>query len=226
MAGPRVSKGRIAFYVVLAVGMLLGILFVPAGRLDWWPGWAYFGLIALTTSVSTALVTRRNPELAHRRLTIGEGTKPWDRVMLGLVKATFLGAIVLGAYDAGRHGADLPAWLWPIGAAFFFAGNWILTASMLENTHFESTVRIQTDRDHRVIDTGPYSVPRCSSSRSGSSWRRGCSAANSRATRSTVSGSDTGSCRESGDSPRPPADSRDLDREWTTGHGRIKWLWI
>jgi protein-S-isoprenylcysteine O-methyltransferase Ste14 len=27
---------------------------------------------------------------------------------------------------------------------------------MLENTHFEPTVRIQRDRDNREVDTGPY----------------------------------------------------------------------
>jgi protein-S-isoprenylcysteine O-methyltransferase Ste14 len=28
------------------------------------------------------------------------------------------------------------------------------------NRHFEATVRIQTDRDHKVIDTGPYAYIR------------------------------------------------------------------
>lgn len=160
MDAPRVSRTRIGFYVFLAAGILAAVLFVPAGRLDWWPGWAYLALIAITTTVSSVLVVRRDPELAHRRMSIGEGTRPWDRVIFGLIKATFMGAIVLGAWDSGRHGADLPAWLWPIGGAMLIAGTWILTASMLTNTHFESTVRIQADRDHRVIDTGPYAIVR------------------------------------------------------------------
>ena len=31
---------------------------------------------------------------------------------------------------------------------------------MVVNPHFEKTVRIQTDRDHRLIDTGPYRIVR------------------------------------------------------------------
>ena len=31
---------------------------------------------------------------------------------------------------------------------------------MASNTHFEGTVRIQTDRDHQVIDRGPYGYVR------------------------------------------------------------------
>ena len=32
--------------------------------------------------------------------------------------------------------------------------------SMVENPYFEKTVRIQADRGHRVIDTGPYAYVR------------------------------------------------------------------
>ena len=31
---------------------------------------------------------------------------------------------------------------------------------MVVNPHFEKTVRIQIDRDHRVIDSGPYAIVR------------------------------------------------------------------
>ena len=36
---------------------------------------------------------------------------------------------------------------------------WITRAQAV-NRHFEPTVRIQTDRNHTVIDTGPYAVMR------------------------------------------------------------------
>ena len=32
----------------------------------------------------------------------------------------------------------------------------LVTWAMLVNTHFEKTVRLQTDRAHRVVDVGPY----------------------------------------------------------------------
>jgi protein-S-isoprenylcysteine O-methyltransferase Ste14 len=36
----------------------------------------------------------------------------------------------------------------------------LLTWAMAVNTHFEKTVRIQHDRGHRVIDSGPYRIVR------------------------------------------------------------------
>jgi protein-S-isoprenylcysteine O-methyltransferase Ste14 len=42
----------------------------------------------------------------------------------------------------------------------FLPGAAMLTWSMVVNPFFEKTVRIQTDRGHRVIDTGPYAYVR------------------------------------------------------------------
>ena len=33
---------------------------------------------------------------------------------------------------------------------------WLITWAPLANAHLETYVRIQTERDHRVCDTGPY----------------------------------------------------------------------
>jgi len=42
----------------------------------------------------------------------------------------------------------------------FIPGAALFTWSMAVNPFFEKTVRIQTERGHRVIDTGPYHVVR------------------------------------------------------------------
>jgi protein-S-isoprenylcysteine O-methyltransferase Ste14 len=48
----------------------------------------------------------------------------------------------------------------PVGAVLVSLGFVVSARSMAENPHFEGTVRIQHDRDHRVIATGPYAVVR------------------------------------------------------------------
>jgi protein-S-isoprenylcysteine O-methyltransferase Ste14 len=42
----------------------------------------------------------------------------------------------------------------------FLVGVGIFTWAMAVNKFFERTVRIQTDRGHKVIDTGPYAIVR------------------------------------------------------------------
>jgi protein-S-isoprenylcysteine O-methyltransferase Ste14 len=47
-----------------------------------------------------------------------------------------------------------------VGYVPFLAGLGLVTWAEAVNKFFEPTVRIQTDRGHRVIDTGPYAVVR------------------------------------------------------------------
>ena len=42
----------------------------------------------------------------------------------------------------------------------FILGSVLIHWAMLVNRHFESSVRIQKDRGHRVITTGPYRIVR------------------------------------------------------------------
>ena len=54
----------------------------------------------------------------------------------------------------------MPPWAWLPGIAVWLAGNVLFTWAMGVNPFFEKTVRIQTERGHRVIDTGPYAFVR------------------------------------------------------------------
>ena len=49
-----------------------------------------------------------------------------------------------------------PQWMWPVGLVLFLPGTALFTGSMGVNPFFEKTVRMQSERGHRVIDTGPY----------------------------------------------------------------------
>ena len=124
-------------------------------------GWLFIGVQIVGTAVISILVWRKDPELARRRATFGEGTKRWDFVMLGVFGATFLGVLLVAAFDAGRGWSKMDGYgWWIVSLVLFCVYGVILTWSMLVNTHFEKTVRIQTDRNHKVIDTGQYSIVR------------------------------------------------------------------
>ncbi len=131
-------------------------LFTAAGSWGWVLGWAYVGLLTLGQTVTAIVIRRKDPELLARRGAIGEGTKAWDRVVLGLFALTYLATIGVAALDAGQGWSPLPLALWGVGAAMYVLGVAFVTWAMSVNTHFEKTVRIQHDRDHTVCDRGPY----------------------------------------------------------------------
>jgi len=67
----------------------------------------------------------------------------------------------VAALDDGRfHWLPVPWWVCGIGYVLLIAGLAGMTWAESVNKFFEPTVRIQTDRGHRVIDTGPYAIVR------------------------------------------------------------------
>jgi protein-S-isoprenylcysteine O-methyltransferase Ste14 len=141
-------------------------LFGVAGRWDWLRGWVYVALLALGPSLSGLLVWRKDPELLRRRASAGEGTPRWDKVVLGLFGLTWVLVPLTAAYEVRRGGVVSGVGSrglggdWVAGLLLFALGTILVTAAMLANTHFEKTVRIQKDRDHRVVEGGPYAVVR------------------------------------------------------------------
>jgi protein-S-isoprenylcysteine O-methyltransferase Ste14 len=144
--------------VVAGLGALTFFVgfFLIAGWMHWTRGWATLGLICLGQTISALYVSREDPELLKRRLHGGEGTKWWDRLWLGAFGVFCLMIFVVAGVDVGKGGSTVPAWLWPLGAVLYLAFAIGITWAMHVNTHFEKTIRIQTDRNHKVIDDGPY----------------------------------------------------------------------
>ena len=90
-----------------------------------------------------------------------KGTKRWD-IAWGVVFGPILISIyIVAGLDAVRfEWSTMSALFWPVGLIVFLAGTALFSWSMGVNPFFEKTVRIQTERGHRVIDTGPYAFVR------------------------------------------------------------------
>jgi len=147
--------------VYFAIVALAAMIFILAGRWDWWPGWAFLILVVGALSVESFILYRHDPGLFEARSRFGKGTQGTDYLFLAVFSLAFLGVLIVGPLDAGRFGwAPLPAWSFIPGAILYLAGEAFVGWSMYENTFFEKTVRLQSDRDHRVITTGPYAFVR------------------------------------------------------------------
>jgi protein-S-isoprenylcysteine O-methyltransferase Ste14 len=77
--------------------------------------------------------------------------------MVALFGLAFIAIPIVGAFDNGRyHWTSMQGWLVYPGSALFLIHIWIFAWAMKVNTFFEKTVRIQKERDHYVVDSGPY----------------------------------------------------------------------
>jgi protein-S-isoprenylcysteine O-methyltransferase Ste14 len=152
---------RVAAYMLIALLVFALLLFVPAGTVVWWRGWQFL-LIFFGAMTATALwLWRVNPEIYIARRRIHEGTKRWDVILLCFLVPTMTAILPVAALDDARfHWFPLPSSAIALGYALLLAGVGITAWAQAVNRFFEPGVRIQTDRGHRVIDTGPYAIVR------------------------------------------------------------------
>ena len=136
-------------------------LFLPAGTWMWARGWLFILVIVVASILSTLYLRRVNPEVIAARINRHKGTKRWDLLLVAIMLPTLLAIPILAALDDGRfHWLPVPWWGCVLGYALLITGMVGLTWAESVNKFFEPTVRIQTDRGHRVIDTGPYAIVR------------------------------------------------------------------
>lgn len=160
-AQQRLGVAQLSVAVIAGIGTIGLVLFWPAGALRWPAGWAYLALMTAYFCINVVYLNRVNPELIAHRMRFGSGTKRWDIVWSIAFTPLFTAVYIVAGLDAVRYEwSVMPSWLWPLGLALFVPGAWLFSWSMGVNPFFEKTVRIQTERGHRVIDTGPYAYVR------------------------------------------------------------------
>jgi len=148
-----------AAFILLALPAV--ILFGASGRLDWWMGWVYFALTTGFSIGSRLLMYWKIPELIEERsqATQKEGVKSWDKVLmpLGLIVSTFI-LIVAGLDKRFEWSPNLPLLLQITALVITALGYSLSTWATLVNRFFSAVVRIQRDRGHTVVSSGPYSI--------------------------------------------------------------------
>jgi protein-S-isoprenylcysteine O-methyltransferase Ste14 len=157
---PMSRRTAIAYAVGLPLSLLL-LLFLPAGTLGWRAGWLFVAVLVLGFGASALVLARVNPVIYRARSRFQPGTKGWDKSLLAVLLPAMVAILPVGALDAGRfHWSAVPAWLVILGYAAMLAGIAVTAWAQAVNPFFEPGVRIQSERHHRVVDTGPYRLVR------------------------------------------------------------------
>jgi protein-S-isoprenylcysteine O-methyltransferase Ste14 len=153
------TKAIISSYV----GVLLysALVFLGAWKIDYWQGLLYVVLALVGTTMSHILVPAGS-SITGDRAREAQAGRDWDKRLLG---AFFLVSVVMflvAGLDSGRFGwtGDVPVGITVAGATLMFVGQALFAVAKRENVFFSSTVRIQTERGHRVCDKGLYRLVR------------------------------------------------------------------
>jgi protein-S-isoprenylcysteine O-methyltransferase Ste14 len=136
------------------------LMFLPAGDLGWRKGCIFLLVNLAVTAVFVPYIWRVNPGLLAARSRM-HWDKRWDIILSLIMAATITAIFVVAALDDGRfHWLPIPWWLCGIGYLMFLVGMALGTWAGGVNKFAEGPVRIQTERGHTVIDSGPYAIVR------------------------------------------------------------------
>ena len=138
--------------------VIMGVaLFWSAGKINWWPAWAALAVMAAWVAATGYVILRFNPALLAERLGPRKGAKTWDTAIMSLVGILQLVRYIVAGLDQ-RYGwtGDFPLALQIAALILSVPGYAIVVWATASNAFFSQIVRIQNERDHKVVSSGPY----------------------------------------------------------------------
>jgi len=148
---------RVIVRLAVMLGVLAAVLFGSAGRLDWVAAWWFIGAYGLFLALYATWGLFRDPEQLRERGRMAPNVKGWDKTIIGAYTLLFLALFIVTGLDAGRYGWSSPAvgvraaaWVGLVAETVWIS--WVV----MTNTYLSRMVRIQDDRGHRVVTSGPY----------------------------------------------------------------------
>jgi protein-S-isoprenylcysteine O-methyltransferase Ste14 len=144
---------------VVAMGALL---FASSGTLHWPGAWAFLTTSAALGPVFGLWLARTDPALlAERmRLTARDEQPAADKKFMRAFVAVLLIWFVVMGIDRRVHASDIPFILQALGLAMYLLSMGFIAWVFHENSFAAPLVKVQAERQHHVISTGPYALVR------------------------------------------------------------------
>ncbi len=141
----------------LGIIIVIVALFWSAGRLDWWNAWATIAVLLAWTIATAIVILRYNPALLTERLGPRRDAPSWDVAILGLLGLVQLFRYILAGLDR-RYGwtGGFPFAAQMIALVICTLGYAFFVWAIATNAFFSQVVRLQSERGHTVVSTGPY----------------------------------------------------------------------
>lgn len=142
-----------------SVAIILVILLLSSGELYWGMAWVYVSSVVFILVANAIFMAR---DLMMERSQLQSGTKQWD-IYLSIFVALLgplLVLLIAGLDKRFSWSYGISQKLQIAALVLMVLGGLLGTWSMAANRFFSATVRIQSDRNQRVVSNGPYAYIR------------------------------------------------------------------
>jgi protein-S-isoprenylcysteine O-methyltransferase Ste14 len=140
------------------IAVMAVLLFVSAGTLHWPAAWVFLGTTAILGLGGGLWLARTDPALlAERMRPMMQKDQPAaDKKFMLVFGFTLLGWFIAMGLDRRIPASDMPVALQALGFAMLLLSTGLIMRVMRENSFAAPVIKLQAERGHRVISTGPY----------------------------------------------------------------------
>jgi protein-S-isoprenylcysteine O-methyltransferase Ste14 len=152
---------RYIVFVLVTQLILTVLLIISVGNFNIVRVWIFLIVIWIYQLFDLVILYLKSPELLNQRGK-RKKTERFDRIVLPLyfLIGVYI-TIIIAGLDIGRYyWSFIPDFFIFVGVMLLIIADSIALSAMLKNIFFESTVRIQSDRNQTVVKTGPYKFVR------------------------------------------------------------------
>lgn len=148
--------------VIAGLLLFMVVFFLSAGRIDLPRAWFFFGIYFISLLLNMVIFFKFNPEVIRARSEMKWGEmKWWDKLFAVLYFVFLFSMFIVCGLDVGRLHLSGTSMGFLVAGVIIFVLGWVFVVwAMVENRFFETTARIQMEREHRVVSTGPYAIVR------------------------------------------------------------------
>jgi len=150
-------RKKMPLFFVAAIAVMSGMLFLPAGTLDYWQAWAFLAILFVPVAFVGLYFLKNDADFLERRMK----TKEKEATQKSIVKIGYL-IFILGFLVPGldhRFGwSNVPAEASIIADLFVLLGYAICFLAFRENSYAARVVEVVEGQ--KVVTTGPYSIVR------------------------------------------------------------------
>ncbi len=147
------------------IQMLVFVVLVPflplliSHQWAWWEAWIYAAVNIFGFILSRMLAARHHPDLLAERARFlqHKDAQPWDKILAPLVGVGgFSVPCIAGLDKLFSWSPSFSTALKLIALAVILGGFAWGSYALVENRFFSGMVRIQSERGHQVVTSGPY----------------------------------------------------------------------
>ena len=144
------------------IAVMGALLFVSAGTLAWPGAWVFLVEMWVLALIVGLWLLRYDPALLKERTGpfLQRDQPRIDRLVVISIIVLYIVWLPLMGLDWRYGWSSVPVWLQAIGATGVFLSVYLGYLTFRANSFASPVVKIQTERAHRVVTTGPYAYVR------------------------------------------------------------------